>query len=371
MMKRKYVVWSLLLALWGCGKDAGVDENRYSDQPLFYLNAVVDGLPTSIKAGQNQYQMYTGYALQDSVLHMQGVLATDSPNFRNAFYIDLRGADLLQSLSQATASRTFTEGPIPLADPTGFVKQPNHFDFRFFADNVNGHVPTMWMVADTSYYGDSCSILGLDVSVKQQIQVEMTSAGPLSCTPSVRHTINTREDCKGELHILENSNGSLRAEAKARVGRLKKVDWFLGGQKISSGLNFSYSPPAFQLSYLIRVELEFESGCTETIEKLVLQGGAACDINIDYLKTPHRLSNPHNLKTVEIRYYDSQGKMYSSWYPNVQGSFSIESYNTYQDRTSNYEHQRFSFSGNAILKSADGSSVELNSIFGIFALAHP
>mgnify|MGYP000545477702 CR=1 FL=1 len=372
MMRRTNVVWAvLILLLWSCSKEAGVEENHYSDQPLFYLNAVVDGLPISLKAGENQYQMYTGYTLQDSVLHMQGVLASDSPNFRNAFYIDLRAAELVANLNQLTASRTFTEGPLPLADPSGLVVKPDHYDYRFFADNVNGHIPTMWAIEDTSYYGDSCALLGLDATSKTHIEVVMTSTGPLSCTPSVKHIIKTHQDCKGELHILQNSNSGLIAEARARLGKLRKVDWYLGGQKVSSGLNFNYSPLVYQPSYLIRAELEFESGCTESIEKLVLPGGSTCDINIDYLKTKHRVANPHNLKTVEIRYYDAQGKMYSSWYPKAEGSFSIESYNSYHDANSSQPHQRFSFSGEAILKSADGASIKLNSIFGIFALAHP
>ena len=370
-MKKGFIVVLSLLLAWSCKKDGGVEQNAYSDQPIFYLNAVVDGLPISLKAGENQYSMFTGYALQDSVLHMQGVLAQDSPNFRNAFYLDLRGADLMANTSQAAPSRSFRLGPIPIADPSGRVKEPNHYDYFFFPDSVNGHIPLLWKVEGNSYYGDTCHVWDFDVMTKPQLEVEMRSAGPLSCTPVVRHTINAQENCKGEIHVIKSTNNELQVEARARLGKVKKVDWFLDLQKISSGLNLNYQANAFRASYQLKAVIEFESGCTETIEKVVLPGGIACDINMDYRKEPHRKANPHNLNTVEIRYYDAQGKMYSSWYPNTQGSFTIESYNSYHDQNSMHAHQRFSFSGDAILKSADGSSVQLNSIFGIFALAHP
>ncbi len=187
----------------------------------------------------------------------------------------------------------------------------------------------------------------------------------------MKHTINTESECKAKVEVIQSSGTQLKAKAIARLGKIASVDWFMGSQKIASGINLNYQASGHYVNYNLKAVVKFESGCQETIEKVIMAGGTDCDINMNYRRVKHRVSNPHNLRTVEIRYYDAEGKMYSSWYPNSQGRFNIEALSGYRDANSVYDHHRFSFSGEAILKSSDGSSVQLNNIFGIFALAHP
>ena len=79
----------------------------------------------------------------------------------------------------------------------------------------------------------------------------------------------------------------------------------------------------------IKAEITFQAGCKEVIEKTILPGTVNCDLNITYQRTASRENNPHNLNTVEVIYFDENGKAYSSLYANSTGEFTIESVNNY------------------------------------------
>ena len=370
---KKVVSYFFLLGLiaLGCKEDDGPTMSSYSESPRFYVNASLNGLPLSLVAGEQGYQIYTSFKTVDSVLEMKGIIARDTADLRNALVLTIKGSDLISPLSTPHPGTVFNLGPLSLSDPSGMTILPDHFDYHFFADTVNGHIPLQWTAPNRSYYGDSCSIMGLNSLTKPIFNIEMSSIGPLTCTPSVKHTIQTGGDCKAQVHVLKSTSSELEVEAQARVGVIKKVQWQVAGQNVGQGNRLSYSVVGFQAGYRVKGEIEFESGCKETIEKVILPGSPTCDINIDYRKEVHRQLNPHNLATVELQYFDADGKRYSTAYTNTQGRFNIESINDYHDANSQYNHQRFSFSGEAILKSPDGSNLQLNNIFGSFAVAHP
>jgi len=371
MMKKVVLFFTLFTALSACKDDDGLSQSTFTESPRFYINSTLDGLPLNLAAGEDGYQMYTSYQMEDSVLVMSGTLAADSPSFKKALLIKLRGSELIGPGDQPSPGTIFNSGALALKDPSGATVLPGHFDYHFFADTINGHIPLMWNAPFSSYYGDSCSLYGLDINEHQSFSIEMSSTGPLTCTPSVKHTIETGAECKAQIHVLKSTSSELQVEVQERIGRINNVNWQIAGQNVGRGSSLVYSVVGFQPGYRVKAFVEFESGCTEVIEKVVLPGTPNCDINIDYRMEGHRESNPHNLATVELVYFDETGKAYSSAYPNAQGAFTIESISDYLEVNASHNHQRFSFSGQAVLKSADGSSLQLNNIFGIFAVARP
>ncbi|MDZ7848146.1 MAG: hypothetical protein U5L96_16110 [Owenweeksia sp.] len=77
------------------------------------------------------------------------------------------------------------------------------------------------------------------------------------------------------------------------------------------------------------------------------------------------------LATVQLTYYDESGKAYSSHYNDVVGSFKIVSTTPYNENEAGQPTTRFFFETEAVLKSSDGSTLELKDTFGSFAVAHP
>tara|TARA_R110001592_G_scaffold219477_1_gene473694 strand:+ start:74634 stop:75767 length:1134 start_codon:yes stop_codon:yes gene_type:complete len=366
----------VVLIASACTKDTSLDQAEYSDNPLFYFSGSVNGLPVNVQAGKDGYAMYTHYFLKDSVLHMESILAADSPAYREAFKIDIHGGELSNSISNTNYSSSLINGPIALADASGYPRRPHVYDYIFTSDSLNGNIPLQWTTPKGSYYGDSCNYLEVNALEQQSFKVEMQSAGPLSCTPLVAHTILTQGQCKAEMHILKSTNSVLIAEARSRVGLIKSIQWSVNDQNVGTGLTLSYDVLGFSPGYRLKARIVFESGCTETIEKVILAGSPQCDINLNYQKLPRRDYNPHNLGTVSVSYFDANGKEYNSHYAYNTGHFSIESIANYNESMSSgttvtNNHKRYSFSGDLVLKSSDGSSVQLDNIFGIFAVEHP
>jgi hypothetical protein len=324
MKKARVSLLGIVLVFTACNKDTDLDQAEYSDNPIFYISGSVNGLPVNNQAGKDGYAMYTHYFVEDSVLHMESILAADSPNFREAFKIDIHGASLSPIPINTGYFSSLTNGPIPLADASGHPRRPHVYDYYFTSDTLNEDSPLQWTTPDSSYFGDSCSFLEVNALQTVNFKVEMTSAGPLSCTPLVAHTIQSQGDCKAEVNILKSTNSELVAEARNRVGTIQSIQWFVNDQSVGTSRSLNYSVVGFSPGYRLKAKIFFASGCIEIIEKVILSGSSQCDININYQKQPRRDYNPHNLGTVVITYFDAQGKEYTSDYAYNTGHFSIE-----------------------------------------------
>jgi len=376
MKKTIASLMGVVLVLVACSKESDLDQAEYSDSPIFYISGSVNGLPVNKQAGKDGYAMFTNYFVKDSVLHMESVLAADSPAFREAFKINIHGSSLSADPINSGYTSSLINGPIALADASGYTRKPHVFDYYFTSDTLNEESPLHWTTPDSSYYGDSCSYLEVNALHRTSFRVEMSSAGPLSCTPLVAHTIQIQGDCKAEVHILKSTNSELIAEARNRVGSIQSIQWFVNDQSVGTNTTLNYSVVGFSPGYRLKAKILFTSGCTEVIEKVILSGTPQCDINLNYQKLPHRNYNPHNLNTVTITYFNADGKEYSSNYAHNTGHFSIEAIAIYNEvltgnQPSENNHMRYTFSGDLVLKSSDGSTVQLNNLFGIFAVEYP
>jgi hypothetical protein len=369
-------VLGLALITVACNKNSSLDQAQYSDNPLFYLSGSVNGLPINLQAGKDGYALFTNYYLQDSVLHMESTLSKDAAILREAFKIDIHGGETSNDIAATNYATSLINGAVALADPSGYPRLPHVYDYSFTIDSLNSDLLLLWNTPDSSYYGDSCRYWAVNSLLNPSFKVEMLSAGALSCTPYVAHTIQSQGNCKAEMHILKSTNSELKAEVRERVGSIRSIQWTVNGTNIGSGMELNYDVLGFSPGYTLKANILFDNGCSEVIEKIILAGSSQCDINLNYQKEAHRYYNPNNLATVTISYFDADGKEYRSDYANNVGDFSIEaiaSYNeTSQSATStNENHKRFTFSGNLILKNIDGSSLTLDNIFGIFAVEHP
>jgi hypothetical protein len=376
-MKKALIAWlGLVFLTTACNKDSSLDQVEYSDNPLFYVSGSVNGLPINLQAGKDGYALFTHYYMHDSVLHMESILSADGAAHRDAFKIDIHGAQISNEIAATNYASSLINGPVSLADPSGYPRLPHVYDYYFSSDSSNNDILLLWNTPDSSYYGDSCSYLEVNALLNPSFKVEMLSVGPLSCTPYVAHTIQSQSSCKAEMHILKSTNSELKAEARARVGSIRSIQWSVNNQNVGGGLVLDYDVLAFSPGYKLKANILFDNGCTELIEKIILTGSSQCDVNLSYQKRPHRYYNPNNLATVTVSYFNTDGKEYRSDYANNVGDFSIEAIASYSEsaqtaNTTNENHKRFTFSGDLILKSADGSSLTLDNIFGIFAVEHP
>lgn len=356
--------------LLSCSKEDGQADAVYTDSYRFYLYATVNGQAMNANAGEHGYIMHSNYVLQDSVLHMFGQLSRDSAEPREAVEIRLRSDQLITGSSMG-AGNTFTTGPLALADPSGQVRKPQIFDFVFRPDSSNGHQILNWNYNGQTYYGDSLRINDVNIANTSTLNVTMTNSGVFSCVPMVKQTIPTSGKCAARLN-LSASLTELNAEIAVGKGVFQSAEWWINGSSVSGGLKLTDFGINGSLPIKVKVKVHFEGGCTVEIEKTIIPGRNGCDLNITYNRIPERQPNPHNLHTAEIIYYDAAGKAYTTYYPNNKGNFKLESVSDYEENGSSGQlHKRIMFSGSGTLRAADGSEIEVENLYGSYAIAHP
>lgn len=370
MLKKIVLLVFAFALLHSCSKDDQQAEGIYTDSYRFYLYATVNGKAMNANAGELGYVMHSNYALQDSVLHMYGQLSRDSAEPREAVEIRLR-SDQLMTPGSLSAGNTFSAGPVALADPTGQVRKPQIFDYVFRPDSSNGHQILNWNYNGQTYYGDSLRINDINIVNTPILNLTMTNSGVFSCVPMVKQSIPTSGMCAAKLKV-EATLSKLNAEIAVGKGVFQSADWWVNGSSVSGGLKLSDMGINGTLPIKVKAKVHFEGGCTVEIEKTIIPGRNGCDLNITYQRIPERQPNPHNLHTAEIIYYDAAGKAYTSFYPKNSGVFKLESVSDYEENgNSSMLHKRIMFSGSGTLRAADGSEVEIENLYGSYAIAHP
>lgn len=367
-MKRLVPIVSILVLL-ACKDDLVQDAPGYTDSFLFYTYLSVDGYPHSLYAGAESYTMYSSSSFRDSAYTLKSILADDSANPKNAIEVSIR-SERLADPSDFTMASAMREGSIALADASGFVRNPDVYDFHFRPDTLQGHQAIYWLFDGQSYFGDSLNIQDINMHQRSFLNIEMTNSGVYSCIPSVYHRIQVDKFCKAQLLVNAGNPSSITASVAELIGVIKTVNWFVDDVYSGSAIELgSFSAPANN-PVKIKAELIFESGCSEIIEKTVLPGRTDCDLHMTYIKEPNRKHNPKNFGTVEVVYFDDKGERYTSKFSNNEGRFSIESISDYNEGEEGYKRMLFTAS-DILLKHQSGATLKLQNFYGSLAFAYP
>ena len=367
-MTRRILGLALLsLMITACEEDQL--EDQYSDSYRFFLYANINGLPLNWNAGDGGYAIKTNHFFEGNQMVVESFLSRDTNQPQNALMLRFRGS---ANPSMERPLNDFEAGAVALADASGMVRTPGVFDYLFQPDSTMGGPGFVWTYRGKQYYGDSLALAQIDSRATPAFSVELSNSSP-NCVISLKHQIQVQGLCKAQLRILEASSSNLQAKVQASVGRINSLRWYVNDvAQQSSALRLNHNIISSNQPQRIKVEVQFESGCQETIEKTVIPGQTSCDLHLTYAKNPAQVVNPLNEETVEIIYYNDAGKRFSSLYAHNSGDFVIESSSPYNDMAEpDVNHRRLVFKGNALLLSADGSTVELNNIHGSFAVAVP
>lgn len=370
---KRIILAVLGLLVWTQCSDDEQTALQYRDSYRFYVYANLNGQPLNLNAGEDDYALFTQLK-QDSlgVWHTIGTLARDSNRYRHAFQLRFRSNRAAATADEAGFSASFAVGPRTLADASGAVRIPGIYRFFFRPDSFSGHQNLLWEYEGRTYYGDSLRVDSFDAGTNPYCEIAMRSAGVFACTPLIVHRIEAHSNCRALLNV-HASYDRLSAGVEPVLGRIEAIQWYLDSIPISESGNWQRNLSGSGQPHLVEAEVSFSGGCTERLAKLVVPGPANCERHLIYQKQPFRKPNPNNLGTVELVYFDGQGKRFSSFYAQNEGSFQIEKLKLLEAKNTLGPglHNHLIFSGQALLKSADGQSIMLHNIHGSFATLLP
>src|SRR5690606_3625754 len=372
-MKMKRIIWMLAVLaglITACAKESS-PSGSYQDEYRFYATAKINGLPIEFNAGENGYGLETDYSIEDSVVIMTGRLAKENATLSNALILRIRGNEEVVDENDFEVHTALRPGLYAYRDKSGYGVVPGSYELSFLGDTSLSPLQYSWSFED----GTVSSLMSpapknVVVSKYDPFMVKLKT-NYYGCENTVTHWVNVQKDCDATIEISEITNYGFKVNAISRQGNILRVDWALDGQEVEPSFVGTITAN-MSGKHTLRAEVYFEEGCTKVVEK-TFDGSAStpCITDFWYKKKKATTYNHKQLGAVELEYYDENGKKFTSFYAGTDGNFEIVTLSPYRENEKGQETTRFFFEANAILKSEDGTSVELTEGFGSFAVAHP
>jgi hypothetical protein len=367
-MKNWICVLGVVIAAISCSSDNGAINATFEEPYRFFVYGNLDGSALNHQAGNNEYELFSSYTVNNGLLSMTSLLAQDSLQPTQAFAIKLTGQMSPNDLEGRTGS-SLNEGFLALASNSGFTQVPNTYNYTFKLDSAKGHNTLNWQTNNYQVTGDSCVFGPVSSDTLANFKLELNTTGSSICVPYVAHIFETGATATAQMHLSVN-NGILRAQVESFGSSISAINWFINNDPVSlqALLNINCSNQSFPLD--LKADITFNNGQKETITKRLSSAAVACDINILASHRPHLKANAFNENTAEIIYYDENGTAFSSL--EGDGAFSIvRAYNYQEGVSQNQSHEQLIFNGHAQLKSASGEIKEVSNLNGSFAFARP
>ncbi len=366
-----YIIAPVFLTL-SCNPEKDKVSNSYAEDYRFFIKGQANGLPFEYNAGEHDYYLETDYYTEDSVVVMEGRLSRLGQPDRNAMVIKIRSNSAVSQGAYFVANENIQAKEYAFRDVSGYRAQTGKFMLSLFGDST--------FLANTNSYRwsiDGIPATGYEVqktfdknTPNFNVSLQTTISG--NCESEVRHYINLQEDCDATFKMLVTGQDKVSVRPVARVGTISSVEWFLDSTKVEPSFQGEIDLSLVPNAKMLTCSIHFDDGCVRRVDRSISSGlQSPCITDFWYIKQKPTIHDPQQYSTVELEYYDENGKMFTSHYTDVVGDFTITSASPFESNADGEKTMRFFMEADVILKNVDGSTVELSNAFGSFAVAHP
>jgi hypothetical protein len=369
------LLYVLAFAVFSSCSKEGEPTASYVDTPAFYLKGQIGLDSLDIVVGEDDFTLVTDYiAGPDSVLILRGRVEHISPSEHEAFAIWFRTnskVNIGTSVSPINITQELQQQLYSLSSTGSYSVLPGEYLITAFA---SGNATNFsWSSGNGSNAGNQSTF-----SVQNQVaEFPITLVGEgNSCVDQITHHINLSKQCDISFDLTRMGDSVLKPTIKTRSsGSPVSTEWFLDDQKIEIS-NFGTFKIDTSIPHIsCKAVFTFADGCEKTVIRTIRNDNIgtlqSCNIDFDYIVQHITQPNPQQFGTVELIYTDSNGVRYTSKHEDFGGSFSVQSVSDFQRNERDMPTKRFSFTANAVLKSANGDELVLKELFGHFAVAYP
>ncbi|HWY98519.1 MAG TPA: PKD domain-containing protein, partial [Bacteroidia bacterium] len=309
-----------------------------SGNPVFYFNGTINGNPTNISAGVNDYYMYTSDSLDgNGVYNFMGEFRTTtcSSNCPNTLKIYIK--DYRQySLAPTIVDSSIITGYYSYATPAG---GPSGYSIQFFDSLYNGTAASyLW------YFGDSgTSVQDRPIHTYWHpgiYHASLNTVSTTSCFSSLNNdVIFGQVGGLVEISFGGTTKGDTVNLATTSGGGVTpySFNWNYGDGNntttVTPTTTYTYTAPGIYLITLTRTD------AVDTIQvcrrHFPIQPVTSCYNNF-FPTTITPVANPTNLADVIIEWHDAGGNLYTSANngQSIKSMFKISSIADYQNNTS-------------------------------------
>ncbi len=372
-MKKLFIyIFAISLLAASCNPEKDKVSSNYAEDYRFFLKGQLNGLPFEYNAGEDGYFLETDYYREDSVVVMEGRLSRLGMADKNSVVIRIRSKAAEAPGSDFVASDNIEAKDYAFRDVTGYRAQTGKYTINLYGDS------TFLANTDLDYWIiNGATASGYEVQRTfdrntPNFNVALRTIISGDCESEVRHFINLQQDCDATFKMYVTSPYMLKVQTVARVGTIGDVQWFLDSVEVKPNFQGEIDRSLVPNATMLTCSIYFDDGCVRRIDRSLnatLQ--SPCITDFWYTKQKPTILDPNQYSTVELEYFDENGKKYTSYYTDVLGDFKITSASPFQQNEDGEQTMRFFMEADVILKNVDGSTVELKNGFGSFAVAHP
>lgn len=374
-----YFLFLSAILVTGLGCEKETPPNLPNESPVFSLSGSIDGESFLLEAGNNDYFMYTRLQ-QDSngVMAMGGLLIEDTSYMRSGFYLNFRDPDDPGSGNSTPMDSALAAGVHPLYHFTGEKPHEHLHEFALNMHNSTGVSSQIWDLGNGDFSTQNSVVVVYDDRQQLQYPVELITQTLSGCNDAVTHYIDLAQDggCLARFTYSQSNLHSLNCVGQIVSGTVSGVDWLLDGFAYASGM----SPTITNLSpgnHEICATFTFSDGCFHTVcrEVIIDASGqaisSACQNDFDFVRSDVMVYDSLQFGKSELVYYDDQGRAFTTYYTQSPGELEVLDSWTYDVDARGRKTRAIQFKYAGELRTKDGSSIQVDHLIGVMAIATP
>lgn len=329
MKKIKLVSYSIIvLAVLVSCKKKTYPESNVDGEPLFYFTGNVNSVPVDLKAGINDYYMYSSWT-QDSngVYGLTGHLRSSNGSSANSIRILMNSQRAYSSSESCDADSVLYTDYHPIKSGSNPAGGCLYYNLQFFPTLKNGFSPQYsWNFGDgTPTYSSTANAVSHFYKRYQNYNIGLTAKTFSYGTSYINNWFNTKPGSfNAGITALVDSGKTIIASYKnmgnvppylGGIGNISSFNYAwdfcnLGGCVGTSSSTSSYNYTNHQTNTIILI-VKDQTGAVDTVRyNHATQLSQFCAANYSYSVTPY--PNTKNLSNVVINWTDAAGINYTS-----------------------------------------------------------
>lgn len=362
---------SLLMIIWfgleGC-QTIDFPEPSTTTKPQFFAEGLLNGQPWTIVAGQNNYFM-DGYFEKDNqnIYSFKAYLrpqncSVNCPNSLSLYLRDhqpVNGLPLINTSLAPGRRQVSSESK----DSIRFLIRHN-IECRKTGDSTAASV--LWMLNEKTFR--ELPDLTFEANEKNTLGLIIRHVNGVTVTLSQK--LSSESNGRIQVRIVGSANGYKLTviSLDEQKNPIKTIAWSNG--KMTPEVEFERLPTVVNSQIVLangnQIQLIIETPANVTFN------GALCAIDYVSEAVPVKRQTTQPLSTVEINFYDGQGKLFSSKYAPPNGQFTIEGVEEFTTNAAGYKTKKVTTVFSTTLFDATKTqSVKMENIKFVCAVAYP
>jgi len=356
-MSSRLVIAMSFLALSACKKTA--QQMPVQPDPLFSVSYAIGGNSYSIKAGNENYYMYSSNMSDEfNINQLIGELKNTAANKTNAFEFKFRS----NSKTELHLDSVLALGRKEVTDTNLLQASNTRVKLSLDALATTNVVKYVWSVNTNLSSTLKNPSFVFDSNEDNNFPVSLQTFFDTSCVATSKRCINfDNTSCYGDFILSKTANLEYTFSLPSSLfGEVSHVIWYVNNQFIENSKELTHTFTGTG-NYLISADIFFSSGCMSCLSKRVIvdygssYSGCLSDFDVKY--TSYNNAHYLQLNTAEINYWDNSGVLFSSVFSSNPGFLEILEVSDFEKNETGNSTQKIRFSGEVRLTNASGSEV--------------